>query len=86
MTLFKKIEEQQIGSSPITLGVLEADDGLIVGRVTAHGNGEIFSTLPYDPPIEDAISIASRFATLNNVPVAVYDPENKWQPSWGLLD
>jgi hypothetical protein len=86
MPLFKKVEFEQIGSSPITLGVSETDDGIIVGRIVATGGGEVFSTVPYDPPIEDAISIASRFATMNNVAaISVYDPQNRWQPSWGAL-
>jgi hypothetical protein len=86
MALFKKVEFEQIGMSQITLAVSETDDGIVVGRIVATGAGEVFSTVPYDPPIEDAISIASRFATVNKVTaICVYDPQNRWQPSWGAL-
>jgi hypothetical protein len=48
-------------------------------------NDEFFSTAPYDPVIEAAISIAERLATTNKVAVSVYDPQSHWQPSWGNL-
>jgi hypothetical protein len=85
MALLKKVEFEQVGSSEITIAVSETDDGIVVGRVVAKDGGKMFSTAPYDPPIKDAISIASRFATVNKVAVSVYDPQNRWQPSWGTL-
>jgi hypothetical protein len=85
MALFKKVEDKDIGSTPISLAVMETDDGIIVGRIVAHGIDQMFSTVPYDPPIADAISIASRLATQNNVAVNVYDPQNRWQANWGVL-
>lgn len=85
MALFKKVEEKDIGSTPISLAVMETDDGLIVGKIVTHGIDQMFSTVPYDPPIADAISIASRLALQNMVAVNVYDPQNRWQTNWGIL-
>jgi hypothetical protein len=83
MALFKKIDEKDIGTSPVVLSIMESDDGIIVGRVVA-GNDEFFSTAPYDPVIEAAISIADRLATGNKVAGSVYDPQSPRQPSWLL--
>jgi len=85
MALFRKVEEDNIGATAVTLAVMEADDGIIVGRVIGVGIDEFVSTLPNDPPIVDAIAIASKLATANNVSVSVYDPQNRWQPAWGYL-
>jgi hypothetical protein len=85
MALFKKVDEKDIGSTPISLAVMETDDGIIVGRIVAHGIDQLFSTVPYDPPIADAISIVGRLATQNEVAVNVYDPQNRWQTDWGVL-
>jgi hypothetical protein len=85
MALFKKIEEKNIGASPITLAVMETDDGIIVGRIVAACVDQFFSTVPYDPLIADAISIADRLAITNKVFVRVYDPQNRWQSNWGDL-
>jgi hypothetical protein len=85
MALFRKVEEKDIGASPINLAVMETDDGIIVGRIVAAGIDQFFSTMPYDPLIADAISIADRLAVANKVAVSVYDPHNHWQSSWGDL-
>jgi hypothetical protein len=84
MALFKKIDEKDIRTSLVLLSIIESDDGIIVGRVVAR-NDEFFSTAPYDPVIEAAISIAERLATTNKVAVSVYDPQSHWQPSSGNL-
>jgi hypothetical protein len=85
VAVFRKVDEDSIGSTPISMAVLEAKDGTIVGRIVTNGIDETFSTFPDDPPIADAISIASRLATTNKVAVNVYDPQNKWQKEWGIL-
>jgi hypothetical protein len=84
VTFFRKIDDKDVGTTPILISVMEADDGVLVGRVLAH-NDQLFSTAPFDPPIEEAISIAALLATTNNVPVSVYDPHNRWRASWGEL-
>jgi hypothetical protein len=84
MALFKKIDEKDVGTSPILLSVMETEDAIVVGRVLVR-NDQFFSTAPYDPLIADAISIAVRFATASKVAVSVYDPQNRWQSSWGDL-
>lgn len=85
MVVFRKVIEAEIGSSPISLAVMENEDGLIVGRIMVDGIEQMFKTAPYDPPIAEAISVASRLAVTNNVEVNVYDPENRWQREWGVL-
>ena len=90
MAVFKKVDWKGIDGSSVTLAVMKSDDGIIVGRVVAgpiatNAGIEVFSTAPADPPIEDAISIANRYATTNSVAVHVYDPANLWQPCWGEL-
>jgi hypothetical protein len=84
VTFFKKIGDKDVGTTPILISVVEADNGVLIGRVLAH-NDQLFSTAPFDPPIEEAISMAALFATTNNAPVSVYDPHNRWRESWGKL-
>ena len=84
VTHFKKISHKDVGTTPILISVMEADDGVLIGRVLAHSD-HLFSTAPFDPPIEEAISIAALLATTNNVPVSVYDPHNRWRARWGKL-
>ena len=85
MALFRKVQEKEIGSCPISLAVVESGDGVIVGRIIAPTIDQAVTTYPYDPPIEAAISIAERLAKAHNVTVEVYDPLDRWQSSWGDL-
>jgi hypothetical protein len=81
MALLKKVNFEEFTRSPVTISVMKADDGTIVGRVIANpistptGPG-LFSTAPYDPLIAEAISIAKGYADQNNVAVSIYDPGN----------
>ena len=86
MVRYEKVEFEKLASSQVSIAVSQTD-GVTVGRPeTRDGERITFTTAPYDPPIENAISFASRFATLNKVAViSVYDPENKWDPAWGDL-
>jgi len=85
MAIFRKVEEDEVGSGPLTLAVMQAEDGTFVGRIVAVGIDRFLSTRPNDPPIAEAISIADKLATANDVDVRVYDPHNHWHSSWGPL-
>jgi hypothetical protein len=79
--VLKKVNFGEFNRSQVSIAVMKADDGVIVGRVvanpvaTATGPG-LFTTAPYDPPVAEAISIAKRYAAENNIVVSVYDPAN----------
>lgn len=72
--------------SPLTLGVLQAEDGSVNGRIVASGLPSMGSTFPNDPPIERAISMVNEIARRHGVQhVLVVDESRLWRPAWGEL-
>ena len=88
---FRKIRLSEVDATRITLQVIRAEDGSIVGRVitlarTDEGAIELMSTAAADPPIAAAIALATTLAAFKEIDVDVVDGDDLWQPSWGRLE
>ena len=85
---FRKIDEDQVDGTRITLRLIATDTG-IVGRVSTLAIGdkgvELMSTAVGDPPIAVAIRLAKDLAKFKESDVDVVDPDNLWNSAWGRL-
>lgn len=86
---FRTIAEADVDGTRITLRLLLAADGSILGRVSTLAVGakgiELMSTAIDDPPIHVAIRLARDLANFKQLDVDVLDPDGLWKRSWGRL-
>ena len=87
---FVKVGAAQVDPERITLRLLVADDGTILGRVSTLAYGEsgieLMSTEGADPPIETALQFAEELAAFKEQDVDVVDTDGLWQTGWGRLE
>ncbi len=89
MAKFLKVAEPRVESNDVVLVVRRSDDGVPVGRIVTMAvthAGVTPTTTDEDPPIGEAIRLASKLAEERHVAVSVVDPDSLWEPKWGTLD
>ncbi len=88
--LFREITKDEVDATRVTLKLIKADDGTIVGRVITlalneSNKPEMMSTSINDPSIKEAIALASELAQFKEQDVDVYDPDGLWTNDLGPL-
>lgn len=87
---FRKIVEAGVDRTRVTLRVIAAEDGTILGRVSTLAYGvsgiELMSTEGVDPPIATALQLAEELATFKEQDVDVVDEAGLWRPEWDRLE
>ena len=90
MARFIKTDEPHIVSPNVIVFVRKKDDGVVVGRIitmkVTHAGVTPTTTASDDPPVADALRLASDLADAGHVDVSVVDPDGLLQSDWGLLD
>ncbi len=87
---FRKITEDRVDPTRVTLRVVGATDGTVHGRVSTLAFGEtgveLMSTEGVDPPIATALELATALAHFKEQDVDVVDAGGLWQAAWGKLE
>ncbi len=81
---FRKIREEELSAESVSLGLMRADDGTVMGRiaglrVTASGLESFMADLPAGEAVAKA-------AALSGGVVHVIDPDALWDAAWGELN
>lgn len=87
---FRKIGEDQIDPTRVTLRPIRADDGTLLGRVSTQafdesGETDMMTTAAADPPLEQAVQFATQLAEFKEQDVDVFDPDALWPHELGQL-